>query len=112
MKFEHDTVLQEYGVDRKPDIRQFHKLPGIHKEPMQFCNNPSHEPLGSLMDTRMSKIESHHIAEWKLNRLNHVANGSVVRDKNFLSHVFSTAKEWGYMGVYRRDAFWGKGEIQ
>ena len=33
MKFEHDTVLQEYGVDRKPDIRQFHKLPGIHKEP-------------------------------------------------------------------------------
>ena len=36
MKFEHDTVLQEYGVDRKPDIRQFHKLPGIHKEPYQF----------------------------------------------------------------------------
>ena len=34
MKFEHDTVLQEYGVDRKPDIRQFHKLPGIHKEPI------------------------------------------------------------------------------
>ena len=33
MKFEHDTVLQEYGVDRKPDIRQLHKLPGIHKEP-------------------------------------------------------------------------------
>ena len=36
MKFEHDTVLQEYGVDRKPDIRQFHKLPGIHKEPMSL----------------------------------------------------------------------------
>ena len=36
MKFEHDTVLQEYGVDRKPDIRQFHKLPGIHKEPKVF----------------------------------------------------------------------------
>ena len=36
MKFEHDTVLQEYGVDRKPDIRQFHKLPGIHKEPKIF----------------------------------------------------------------------------
>ena len=38
MKFEHDTVLQEYGVDRKPDIRQFHKLPGIHKEPLFFLN--------------------------------------------------------------------------
>ena len=36
MKFEHDTVLQEYGVDRKPDIRQLHKLPGIHKEPNLF----------------------------------------------------------------------------
>ena len=36
MKFEHDTVLQEYGVDRKPDIRQFHKLPGIHKEPKEI----------------------------------------------------------------------------
>ena len=49
------------------------------------------------MDIRMSKIEPHHIAEWKLNRLNHVTNGSVIRDKNFLSHVFSTAKEWGYI---------------
>ncbi len=61
----------------------------------QFCTNSSHAPLGSLMDTSMSKIESHHIAEWKLNRLNHVTNSSVIRDKNFLSHVFSTAKEWG-----------------
>lgn len=64
---------------------------------MQFCTNPSHEPLGSLMDKKMSRIEPHHIAEWKLNRLNHVTNGSVVRDKNFLSHVFSTAREWGYI---------------
>ncbi|MET4694455.1 tyrosine-type recombinase/integrase [Endozoicomonas lisbonensis] len=64
---------------------------------MQFCTNPSHEPLGSLMDKKMSKIEPHHIAEWKLNRLNHVTNSSVVRDKNFLSHVFSTAREWGYI---------------
>ena len=45
----------------------------------------------------MSEIEPHHIAEWKLNRLNHVANSSVVRDKNLLSHVFSMAKEWGYI---------------
>ena len=64
---------------------------------MQFCTNPTHEPLGRLMDKKMSVIEAHHIAEWKLNRLNHVCNGSVVRDKNFLSHVFSTAKEWGYI---------------
>ena len=64
---------------------------------MQFCTNPSHQPLGNLMDKSMSKIESHHIAEWKLNRLNHVSNSSVIRDKNFLSHVFSTAKEWGYV---------------
>lgn len=64
---------------------------------MQFCTNSSHEPLGNLMDKSMSKIEPHHIAEWKLNRLNHVANSSVIRDKNFLSHVFSTAKEWGYI---------------
>lgn len=63
----------------------------------QFCVNPTHEPLGQLMDDSMSKVEPHHIAEWKLNRLNHVKSSSVVRDKNFLSHVFSTAKEWGYI---------------
>ena len=63
----------------------------------QFCINPSHDPLGKLMDSSMSEIEPHHIAEWKLNRLNHVANSSVIRDKNLLSHVFSMAKEWGYI---------------
>ena len=55
MKFEHDTVLQEYGVDRKPDIRQFHKLPGIHKEPSKkskpysvgFMHSGGEKPLSN-----------------------------------------------------------------
>ena len=53
MKFEHDTVLQEYGVDRKPDIRQFHKLPGIHKEPKSkpysvgFMHSGGEKPLSN-----------------------------------------------------------------
>ena len=48
MKFEHDTVLQEYGIDRKPDIRQFHKLPGIHKEPNQLSTTKKNRTRGPV----------------------------------------------------------------
>ena len=53
MKFEHDTVLQEYGVDRKPDIRQFHKLPGIHKEPTEKL------PVVSLNENNSTLLKPH-----------------------------------------------------
>ncbi len=63
----------------------------------QLASNPAHNPMPSLMDKPVSAIKAHHIAEWKTTRLNHVRKSSVLRDKNFLSHVFSMAKEWGYI---------------
>ena len=64
---------------------------------IQFSSNPAHNPLPTLMDKPVSTIKPHHISEWKTTRLNHVSKSSVLREKNFLSHVFSMAKEWGYI---------------
>ena len=63
----------------------------------QFASNPAHSPLPSLMNKPVSAIKPRHISEWKTTRLNHVSKSSVLREKNFLSHVFSMAKEWGYI---------------
>ncbi|UYM14295.1 tyrosine-type recombinase/integrase [Endozoicomonas euniceicola] len=63
----------------------------------QMAINPEHWPLNELMDTLVADIEPHHIGEWKTTRLNFVKPGTVRRERNFLSHVFTMAVEWGYI---------------
>lgn len=52
-------------------------------------------PLGKV---RMSELDQTHIAAWRDARLREVKPGSVIREMNLLSHVFSVArKEWKWI---------------
>jgi integrase len=54
-------------------------------------------PLGSV---RMCDLDATHIAAWRDERLLSVQGGSVTREMNLLSHVFSVArKEWKWISV-------------
>ncbi len=52
-------------------------------------------PLGKV---RMSEVNASHIAAWRDQRLREVQGGTVTREMNLLSHVFSVArKEWKWI---------------
>ncbi len=54
-------------------------------------------PLGVV---RMSELNSSHIAAWRDQRLREVQGGTVTREMNLLSHVFSVArKEWRWLAL-------------
>jgi integrase len=52
-------------------------------------------PLGKV---RMSEVNASHISAWRDQRLREVQGGTVTREMNLLSHVFSVArKEWKWI---------------
>lgn len=82
-----DRYIQEVSIHKKGHRYETLRLNLIKRE------------YGWLMSKVMHKIQPADMVRWRDDRLKKITSGSVLREINLLSHIFTIArKEWGWCG--------------